>query len=148
MMRPEPREQELVSTTLYQLVGGSETFFRLADRFYEAVRLDERLKAMFPEDLTGPKERLALFLIQYFGGPSTYSELRGHPRLRMRHVPFRIGKDERDRWVRHMLAAVDAEGIAEPMRAQMVEYFERTATFMINASSDAGDDDTGRSASG
>ena len=148
MTSPEPQARELVSATLYQLVGGSETFLRLVDRFYESVRLDGRLNVMFPQDLTGPKERLGLFLIQYFGGPSTYSEARGHPRLRMRHVPFRIGNDERDRWVHHMVAAVDAEGIAEPMRTQMVEYFERTATFMINAPSDGGDDDTSGAASG
>jgi hemoglobin len=123
---------ELVCTTLYEQVGGSDTFFRLVDTFYELVRLDERLKVMFPEDLDGPKERLALFLIQYFGGPSTYSEQRGHPRLRMRHVPFAIGIDERDRWVRHMLRAIDLVGIAEPMRSQIEEYIVNTATFMIN----------------
>ena len=137
---------ELARTTLYEQVGGSETFFRLVDHFYEAVRQDERLMTMFPADLSGPKERLALFLIQYFGGPSTYSERRGHPRLRMRHVPFHIGMDERDRWVGHMVCAIDATGIAEPMHSQMVEYIERAATFMVNTPPGAGDDPT-RSAS-
>ena len=129
---------ELPRTSLYDQVGGSDTFFKLVDSFYEAVRLDKRLMSMFPEDLSGPKERLALFLIQYFGGPSTYSERRGHPRLRMRHVPFTIGPEERDRWVGHMLHAIDATGIAEPARSQMIEYIERTATFMINAPAELG----------
>ncbi len=124
---------ELARTTLYEQVGGSETFIRLVDSFYESVRLDDRLMVMFPQDLEGPKERLALFLTQYFGGPATYSEKRGHPRLRMRHLPFRIGPEERDRWVGHMLHAIDATGIEEPMRSQMIDYVERTATFMINA---------------
>jgi hemoglobin len=122
----------LTQITVYDLVGGSDTFFRLADTFYRRIDADPFLRPMFPDDLEGAKERLALFLIQYFGGPSTYSERRGHPRLRMRHLPFSIGRAERDAWLGHMLAAIDAIGIAEPARSQMREYFERGATFMIN----------------
>jgi hemoglobin len=118
--------------TIFEQVGGEATFLRLADEFYQRIDLDPTIREMFPADLTGAKERLALFLIQYFGGPGTYSERRGHPRLRMRHVPFSIGKAERDIWVGHMLAAIDSLGIEEPARSQMIEYFERGATFMIN----------------
>jgi hemoglobin len=122
----------LTQITVYDLVGGSDTFFRLADTFYRRIDADPFLRPMFPDDLDGAKERLALFLIQYFGGPSTYSERRGHPRLRMRHLPFSIGRAERDAWLGHMLAAIDAIDIAEPARSQMRDYFERGATFMIN----------------
>ncbi len=87
---------------------------------------------MFPDDRAGAEERLALFLTQYFGGPTTYSDRRGHPRLRMRHLPFAIGPAERDAWLGHMLAAIDELGIAEPARRAMREYFEHGATFMIN----------------
>jgi hemoglobin len=118
--------------TVYDLVGGSDTFFRLTDRFYRRIDADPFLRPMFPADLEGAKERLALFLIQYFGGPTTYSERRGHPRLRMRHIPFSIGQAERDVWLGHMLAAIDECGITEPARAPMRDYFERSATFMIN----------------
>lgn len=131
---------ELACSSLYEQVGGSETFFRLVDNFYEAVRHDEELMRMFPLDLEGPKERLALFLIQYFGGPSTYSERRGHPRLRMRHIGFAIGKRERDLWASHMLRAIERADIAEPARTQIVEYFERAATFMINAQTETADE--------
>ena len=118
--------------TVFEQVGGEATFFRLADVFYELVDGDPDLRPMFPGDLAGPKERLALFLSQYFGGPSTYSERRGHPRLKMRHVPFSIGTAERDRWVGHMLAAIDTIQVPEPACSQMKEYFEHAATFMIN----------------
>ncbi|MDB5076642.1 MAG: globin [Chloroflexi bacterium] len=118
--------------TIFEQVGGAATFIRLADEFYRRIDTDPDIRGMFPADLTGAKERLGLFLIQYFGGPSTYSEQRGHPRLRMRHVPFSIGQAERDIWVGHMLGAIDSLGIEEPARTQMIEYFERGATFMIN----------------
>jgi len=122
----------LPQTSVFALVGGEEPFFRLAHDFYERVDKDSALRPMFPGDLTGPKERLALFLIQYFGGPDTYSQHRGHPRLRMRHIPFVIGQAERDAWLGHMLAALDGLGVDEPAYSQMRAYFERGATFMIN----------------
>jgi hemoglobin len=118
--------------SIYDQVGGEETFVRLADVFYGFVDADPEIRHLFPGDLTGAKDRLALFLIQYFGGPTTYSERRGHPRLRMRHAPFSIGWAERNRWVANMRRAIDSVGIAEPARGQMIDYFERGATFMIN----------------
>jgi hemoglobin len=96
--------------TLYDAVGGEAFFVRLVDAFYDGVADDPVLLRLYPEapDLTGARRRLRLFLIQYWGGPTTYSDERGHPRLRMRHLPFHIGNEERDRWLTHMLAAVDA----------------------------------------
>ena len=122
----------LSQITVFELAGGEETFFRLAHAFYQRVEREPAIRGMFPADLSGPEERLALFLIQYFGGPATYSERRGHPRLRMRHLPFAIDRASRDVWLGHMLAAIDEVGIAEPARTQMREYFDRGATFMIN----------------
>jgi hemoglobin len=89
---------------------------------------------MYPEgDLAPAARRLRLFLEQFFGGPRTYEEERGHPRLRLRHVPFTINQEARDVWVRHMLASLDEANIPEPARTTMQTYFERTATFLINA---------------
>ena len=118
--------------TIYEQIGGTETFRRLVDAFYGGVENDPVLRHLYPESLKEPREHLALFLAQYFGGPTTYSELRGHPRLRMRHFPFAIGRRERDAWVKHMLAAIDSAGIVEPARTEMREYFENAATFLIN----------------
>jgi len=123
---------ELASMTVYDLVGGEKPFFDLAGAFYKRINTEPAIRDMFPADLAGPINRLALFLMQYFGGPSTYSEQRGHPRLRMRHIPFRIDRAARDVWMGHMLAAIDEVGIAEPARTAMRDYFERGATFMIN----------------
>jgi hemoglobin len=122
-------EQE---TTVYEAVGGSATFARLAAAFYRGVEQDPRLRHMYPDDLELPRDHLALFLIQYFGGPQTYNLTRGHPRLRMRHIPFAIGQRERDAWVEHMSAAVDEVGIEEPMRTEMLTYFSDAATFLMN----------------
>jgi hemoglobin len=111
-----------------------QTFRRLARDFYGRVATDPTLRPLFVEpSLDEPAERLALFLAQYFGGPPNYSLQRGHPRLRLRHLPFRIGRAERDAWLGHMLAAIDATGIAEPARGHMREYFAGTATFLMNA---------------
>ena len=120
------------STTVYEQVGGLETFERLVGEFYAGVEDDPVLRRFYPESLAEPKERLALFLAQYFGGPPTYSELRGHPRLRARHSRFLIGRRERNAWVGHMLGAIDAVGIVEPARSEMRAYFEGAATFLIN----------------
>jgi hemoglobin len=87
---------------------------------------------MYPADLEAPKHHLALFLMQYFGGPRTYSEERGHPRLRMRHLPFRIDRQARDAWMGHMSAALDSLDVSETVREEMRRYFENAATFMIN----------------
>ena len=119
--------------TVYEFVGGAETFHRLADAFYRGVEADPVLRPMYPEEeLAGARERLALFLMQYWGGPTTYSDQRGHPRLRMRHMPFTIGPAERDAWLKHMRAAVDDVGIQEPAREMMLQYFEQVAHFMMN----------------
>ncbi len=118
--------------TVYEMVGGMETFRALASAFYRGVAADPLLRPMYVESLEEAADKLALFLAQYFGGPQEYSAQRGHPRLRMRHVPFRIGQAERDAWLKNMLAAIDEVGIAEPMRSPMRHYFEQTSTFLIN----------------
>lgn len=123
--------------SLYELAGGEVTFRRLVERFYAGVADDPVLRPIYPEeDLSGATERLTLFLIQYWGGPSTYSERRGHPRLRMRHQPFAIGPRERDAWMRHMTAAVDSLELAPQLRKALLDYFEPASKAMINRSSD------------
>lgn len=120
--------------TIYEHAGGDAPFHRLVDGFYARVETEPLLRPMYPEgDLAASRERLFLFVTQYFGGPPRYNELRGHPRLRMRHMPFTIGAAERDAWVRHMLAALDEAGFPEPVAPAVREYFERAATFLINA---------------
>ncbi len=118
--------------TLYELVGGEPTFKQLVDVFYALVEADAVLRPLFPADLDPGKRWQQLFLMQYFGGPADYQAERGHPRLRMRHNPFPIGHEARDRWLAHMLTAVDQVGIAEPMRSTMREYFEFASRAMIN----------------
>ena len=118
--------------TVYAAAGGAATFDRIVARFYEGVESNPLLRPLYPEDLVESRRRLALFLAQYFGGPPTYSQERGHPRLRLRHLPFAIGRAERDAWMRHMDAAVRAEGLPAPLEATLLDYFERAATFMIN----------------
>jgi hemoglobin len=121
--------------TFYDAVGGEPTFRKLVARFYDEVALDsEVLRPLYPEEDLGPAaERLTLFLIQYWGGPQAYMEQRGHPRLRMRHAPFRIGPRERDAWLRAMRVAVDELDVAEPYRQQLWDYFASTAAHMMNA---------------
>ena len=119
-------------STPYETAGGAEAFERLTAAFYDAVETDATLRPLYPQSLEEPRRWLTLFLIQYFGGPDTYSRLRGHPRLRMRHMPFAIGRRERDAWVRAMLGAIESAGIAEPARSEMRSYFEEAATFLIN----------------
>lgn len=120
------------SRTLYDSIGGDVTFRRIVDAFYRRIEADPFLRPLFPADLGHGKEGQFLFLTQYFGGPQRYTEQRGRPFLRMRHMPFAIGERERDAWVGHMLAAIDEVGIPEPHRGVMREYFERAASFMIN----------------
>ena len=119
--------------TLYEVVGGEQFFIDLVDHFYRGVDDDPRLRHMYPEDLTEPKANTAAFLVQYWGGPTTYSERRGHPRLRMRHAPFVIGEAERDAWIEHMFAAVDAMEPDPAVDAALREYFDMAATHMINS---------------
>ena len=119
-------------TTIYEQAGGDAPFRRLVDIFYARVERDPLLRPLFPADLEPGKERQFLFITQYFGGPPRYNALRGHPRLRMRHMPFRIGQAERDAWASHMLAAIDEAGFPEETHGALREYFERAATFLIN----------------
>ena len=120
--------------TFYDAVGGEDTFRRVVGRFYEEVARDELLRPLYPEEDLGPaEERLLLFLMQYWGGPHTYSEQRGHPRLRMRHAPFAIGPLERDAWLRCMKIAVDEAGLAEQHRRQLWDYLEMAANSMMNS---------------
>lgn len=120
--------------TFYEQVGGHETFVRLVRAFYDGVAQDEPLKALYPEEDLGPAQvRLRMFLEQYFGGPTTYSQQRGHPRLRMRHVHYAVTPDQRDRWMKHMLAAMDTLDLPESHDAAMRDYFRRAADTLINA---------------
>ena len=118
--------------TLYDRAGGTPFFEALVGRFYDGVETDPLLRPIYPEpDLAGARRRLTLFLIQYWGGPTTYDAERGHPRLRMRHAPFAIGPDERDRWLVHMRAAV--AGLAPPdVAAELERYFSMAAEAMRN----------------
>lgn len=128
--------------TYYQAVGGKETFRRLVQRFYAGVPDDPVLGPLYPEDELEPAaERLQLFLEQYWGGPRTYSELRGHPRLRMRHAPFRIGIAERDAWLARMREALDSLELDPQLERPLWEYLEHAAHFMINTV----DEEPGRS---
>lgn len=125
--------ESIQDDTLYSQVGGLPVFEALVTRFYDRVQQDEVLWPMYPqEDLEGAIWRLANFLAQYFGGPTTYSELRGHPRLRMRHMPFHVNPDARDRWFAHMSAAASSLDLAPMHRAVMLDYFDRAATAMVN----------------
>ena len=123
--------------SLFEEVGGSEFFDRLVERFYDGVATDDVLLPLYPEqsDLSGAKERLTLFLQQYWGGPTTYSDERGHPRLRQRHFPFVIGELERDRWMVHMMAAVDELSPNDSVHQQLMEYMAMASTAMINSPS-------------
>jgi hemoglobin len=123
----------MTNTKIYDLAGGDAPFRRMVDAFYARIERDAHLRPMFPEDMAAGKEHQFLFLTQYFGGPQRYTQLRGHPRLRARHMPFTIGQAERDAWLAHMLAAIDEAGFPDEVRPALREYFERAATFMINA---------------
>jgi hemoglobin len=123
----------MLNRSLYELAGGEATFRLLVQRFYARVAADPILRAVYPEeDLAGATERLTLFLIQYWGGPATYTEQRGHPRLRLRHQPFAIGQAERDAWLGHMTFAVESVNLAPPVRKALLDYFETASTAMIN----------------
>ena len=125
------------AASLFSRVGGMPFFERLVDTFYRGVAADEVLLPLYPDapDLSGARRRLTLFLAQYWGGPHTYDDERGHPMLRMRHMPFRIGPAERDHWLANMSAAVAAlcaddadNGVAD----ELMEYFRKTAEHMRN----------------
>ena len=118
----------------YTDVGGAPVFEKLVARFYEEVAQDEVLRPLYPEEDLGPAEvRLRMFLEQYWGGPRTYSDQRGHPRLRMRHMPFKVGPIERDAWLRCMRIAVDEADLDEAHRAQLWDYLQMAAASMVNS---------------
>lgn len=124
---------DLLAKSFYDDVGGRPTFEKLVTEFYRGVAGDPVLKPMYPEDDLGPAaERLLLFLEQYWGGPSTYGETRGHPRLRMRHMPFKVNPDARDRWLHHMRAALDTLDLSPLHEAELWAYLERAAHAMVN----------------
>ena len=123
--------------SFYDAVGGAATFHAIVARFYEQVADDEILRPLYPDDdMDGAEDRLRMFLEQYWGGPRTYSDLRGHPRLRMRHHPFRIGFLERDAWLRCMhtaVASIDAATMDDAHRKQFLDYVEMAAQAMVNS---------------
>lgn len=121
-------------TSLYDAVGGEPVFRQLVDRFYDGVAGDPVLRPLYAdEDLTAARDHLRLFLEQYWGGPTTYSDQRGHPRLRMRHATWVIGAAERDAWIGHMRSAVESLEVSDESRAAIWEHLERAAHSLVNA---------------
>ncbi len=133
-MPAEPDPDAVNPESFYAQVGGRQTFQKIVDVFYDQVAEDPDFRAMYPEEDLGPaKERLLLFLEQYWGGPRAYQQQRGHPRLRMRHMPFRVDAEARDKWLRFMRKAVDAAELS-PLHEQVLwDYLERAAHSMVNA---------------
>lgn len=127
-------QQQPAEQSFYDAVGGEPTFSRLVDHFYAGVAVDPVLRPMYlDDDLTAAREHLRLFLGQYWGGPRTYSEQRGHPRLRLRHAPFVIGEVERDAWLHHMRAAVDSLDLAPEHDDRLWDYLVSAAHSLVNA---------------
>ncbi len=119
--------------TFYDRIGGYPTIAAIVRRFYEGVATDEVLRPLYPEqDLAPAAERFTLFLVQYWGGPTTYSETRGHPRLRMRHAPFRVTPKARDHWLRHFRAGLESVGLDAELEAEFWDYVTHAAQFMVN----------------
>jgi hemoglobin len=128
---------ETAGGNFYEKVGGKETFKKIANKFYEGVASDPVLRPMYPEeDLKPAAVRLQLFLEQYWGGPSEYQELRGHPRLRMRHMPFKINPEAREHWLMHMRSAVESISLPPLLEAELWAYLDRAATAMLNTFED------------
>jgi hemoglobin len=125
---------QLTPADYYSALGGEETFRILVDEFYAGVASDPLLRPLYPEEDLGPaNDRLRKFLIQYWGGPNTYSQERGHPRLRQRHAPFRITHAEREAWLKHMRHAVDVLELDPELDKMLWDYLERAALFMVNS---------------
>lgn len=135
--RPDLLRGAAPSKSFYDLIGGHDTFVKLVDVFYEGVAEDPVLRPMYPEADLGPaRHRLTMFLEQYWGGPGTYSAERGHPRLRMRHMPFKVNPQARDRWLFHMRAGVDALELPPVYEATLWDYLERAAHSLVNTFDD------------
>lgn len=127
----------MTTESFYDRVGGHETFRRLAEKFYVGVAGDPELRALYPPGDLGPAEmRFRMFLEQYWGGPATYSQERGHPRLRMRHAPFKVTIAQRDRWLTHIMAAVDSLGLAPENDYILRQYLGQAAQSMVNSLED------------
>ena len=123
--------------TLYDAIGGYPTIAKIVDVFYAGVADDEVLRPLYPEQDLGPaQERFTLFLVQYWGGPTTYSDQRGHPRLRMRHAPFAVTPKAKEHWLTHFRAALDEADLAPEHDAQFWDYVTHAAQFMINTLED------------
>ena len=122
----------IASSNIYDKLGGEAFFYKLVDKFYDFIESDELLRPMYPEDLEPGKSHLAKFLIQFWGGPKQYSEERGHPRLRSRHMQFPIGDKERNIWVSHMISALKSMDIKQGELKTLQNFFVKTATMMIN----------------
>jgi hemoglobin len=137
------RDNRQVSTpsdgqTFYDAIGGYPTIAKIVDRFYAGVAEDEVLRPLYPEEDLGPAaERFTLFLVQYWGGPTTYSDTRGHPRLRMRHAPFAVTPTARDHWLKHFRDGLDEAGLSDEQHAQFWDYVTHAAQFMVNTLEDA-----------
>lgn len=126
-----------MDSELFERLGGENTFTTIARVFYQHVSEDPVLHDMYPEeDLAPAEERLRLFLIQYWGGPSYYQEKRGHPRLRMRHMPFKVNPKAKEHWLKAMRSAVDEAKLSEADDALVWDYFERAALAMVNTFED------------
>ncbi len=122
-----------MSTSYYDEIGGFETFRRIVAEFYAGVALDEVLRPLYPEEDLGPaEERFLLFLVQYWGGPTTYSDTRGHPRLRARHAPFAVNPEAKDHWLMHFRTALDSVELTPEQDAQFWDYVTHAAQFMVN----------------
>ncbi len=120
--------------SFYDEIGGEATFRTIVDTFYAGVAEDDVLRPLYPEQDLGPAtERFTLFLIQYWGGPTTYSEARGHPRLRMRHAPFAVTPLAKDRWLLHFRAGLDAAKLTPAQDEQFWDYVTHAAQFMVNS---------------
>jgi len=120
-------------TTFYDEIGGMETITAIVHRFYEGVAGDELLRPMYPEEDLGPaEERFRLFLAQYWGGPTTYSEERGHPRLRMRHAPFEVTPTAAVHWLKHFKDGLESVGLSDEQADQFWDYVTHAAQFMVN----------------
>ncbi|NUR27770.1 MAG: globin [Catenulispora sp.] len=128
-----------MTVSLYEQFGGEPTFRKLVDVFYAGVADDPLLRPMYPEEDLGPaRDRLTKFLMQYWGGPTTYSDERGHPRLRIRHAPFVVDAAARDAWLGHMHDAVDSLDLSPELRQTLWDYLERAAYFMVNSGDSVG----------
>jgi hemoglobin len=127
-------QPEGTSPSFYDAVGGMPFFERLVDRFYRGVETDEVLAPLYPEapDFSGARHRLTLFLAQYWGGPTTYNDERGHPRLRMRHFPYTVGPAQRDHWLLHMTNAIEACSSDVTVRQTLLDYFVPAAEHLRN----------------